>query len=289
MDTANKEKSLPPALLARLAKRGIVATGANPSAVASTLSQATLPSAPSVAPSSPPAPSVAPSSPQPAVTTDPGPCPHLDAHAFDPQGLPPGWREARDTARGLPYFYHPLKGFRSWNLPPGSGPHWLPEGWRVGHDATGHRYYYNKQLCRTIYDHPVLLDVTPVEAPTSVDNMFRSSTTWAGCQPGFVFKKGLKGVGYYWDDVSTEARIASTSSRPPVVGVASRPAAPVSQVVSRTVESTLGLAPGEGASAVRKSSSTQGGASFPHGVDPMDPSAYSDAKKGGWGVGLGRE
>eukprot|EP00891_Asterochloris_glomerata_P007943 jgi/Astpho2/7943/e_gw1.00118.47.1_t len=80
---------------------------------------------------------------------------------------------------------------------------------------------------------------------------FVPATTFSGQRAGYAFKLGPLGLGYYRDSGSAALEV---SMRPPLHG--------------------------SGRGGGRK------GRAMPAGVDPMDPSAYSDAPKGGWSSGL---
>ncbi|CAG9467559.1 unnamed protein product [Pedinophyceae sp. YPF-701] len=259
-------KDLPPALLERLKKRGLV-NHARPQEQQEPQAPPGASEAERDAHGAPPA-AAQPATPPLAPPAHP---PHGDYGAWDALGLPPDWREARCPASNATYFYRPATGDRSWLPPRDSQPRWLPEGWRVARDPeTGHRYYCNKRQGLSQYDHPDCAAPVP-SAPAESAGVFSASRTWQGIRPGYCFKKGPRGLGYYWDDPAAhDAAGDAPAAKRPAAAPAGERAAPKA--------APAGTSPaGPPAKRAR---------TFSNAIDPMDPASYSDAPRGGWSAGL---
>jgi len=108
-------------------------------------------------------------------TTDDPPSPKRSCQEAP---LPAGWDEAFDPTYRQTYYYNSQTGERSWTKP-GQTP--LPTNWYEGIDQnSGYVYYYN-----------------PVEQITQWQPPFYPSAEFCGDSPGYVFKKGELGLGYY--------------------------------------------------------------------------------------------
>lgn len=162
--------------------------------------------------------------------------------------LPPGWGCAFDWAYRLPYFYNPWTGVRTWNHPLGM----------MVAAAGGGGYHHH--------------------APALLLPPFDPSATFTGARPGWAFKMGGRGLGYYRDGEDDGEGGRGHHHHPP--------AAPPPS-----------LAPVPDHHAHHRGGARGRGGPPPHqppppppppagSVDPMDPSAYSDAPRGGWGSGL---
>lgn len=260
-DAPPPKKALPPLLVARLAARGLKIKPAEPAA--------------EEAAARPPPPPP----PPPTTTTPP-----LLLHPAASPPLPPGWYPAFDVRYGVPYFFNPDTGARSW-IPPGFPPPprhpaaaGLPEGWDVGVDGRrgGSIYYYCVQTGERTWDRPGGGggggggDGAPT--PTAPD--FAPSPSFTGPRPGCVFKMGPKGLGYYADvrRDGVQAAGTPTAARGSIGPAAPPSAAPPPAAAPRPA---VKRAPAPPPQPTRKQE-----------IDPMDPAAYSDAPVGGWGSGL---
>ena len=124
---------------------------------------------------------------------------------------------------------------------------------------------------------------SPAAAP------FLPAQNFAGARPGYVFKAGSAGTGYYLDT-------------PPTPGTASAEAAQTAaparmSAVDRLLARQKGEGAGSGEKKVSRLEKVQAeqaarhaqrarGAAAKEALDPMDVSSYSDAPRGGWTVGL---
>lgn len=220
-------RSLPAALQARLAKRGI-------------LPQATIAAPPAI--THPKKPAAAPPKPLPA-----------------PADLQPGWRCALDPEHERVFYYNLSTGVRTW-IKPSTGPP-LPPGWIEVQDAnTGGSYFCSVRVGQSQWHHPSIVGGAavgvaprPMAHSGAASAAFIPSQSFVGPRPGYVFKRGPQGVGYYADQPG---------------------AAPVEQ------------RPVQGAQGGRSFGRRRGGDNNDGELDPMDPAAYSDAPRGGWAQGL---
>lgn len=249
------KKQLPAALLARLKKRGIVRDAGGGAAAA-----------------------------EPAATRgETG-----EAGGAAAQELPLGWQEAFDTTYNHPYWFNASTGERSWVRPGAAAPSGapadtaeaggaaedeapLPPGWKAAQDPrTGITYYSNRALNVTQWTRPegpaaVAASGAPADLALDADGdaNFLAASAFKGAKPGYVFKKGTAGLGYYRDDDA--GRDASGTGR----AAAADPAVKRKRVLPIEQQA--------------KRHQKRGTSSF---HDPMDPSSYSDAPKGGWSIGL---
>lgn len=291
-------RNLPPALRARLIKRGIIKDAGGGDA-APAVAAGDDGSAAAAADGAPPAAAAA---GVPAGVRVLGPLPDL----------PVGWLAAVDGTYSATYYYNPATGERSWTKPcPG-----LPEGWVDAADpATGTRYYCNAKLGLSQWHHP-LQQPPPVAAAApapaaaaAAGGLFIAAASFTGARPGYVFKSGSKGLGYYQDftpaglapaaaaaAAGVGVAAAATAAAGPTVaaGVVAGPAVYSSSAVSRTQEdrgpkktklekiAEMQAARNAALSKSGRGRAKQGGDE----LDPMDPASYSDAPRGGWGTGI---
>ncbi|PSC67097.1 WW domain-binding 4 isoform X3 [Micractinium conductrix] len=94
---------------------------------------------------------------------------------------------------------------------------------------------------------------------------------FGGARAGYVFKVGPSGLGYYLDRPDTNKRLGEREA------AAAGAQAPRGPVVTRPPIASGGA----GGAAKRGRFQGKGEA-----LDPMDPSSYSDAPRGGWSSGL---
>ncbi|PSC68224.1 poly-glutamine tract-binding [Micractinium conductrix] len=200
--------------------------------------------------------------------------------------LPPGWYQASDPTYNRVYFYNPTTGDRSWTRPAASI---LPPGWTEGKDpSSGATYFYNSATGQTQWERPMGGSTAPraaaaAAAPTAaaaahtVANgaeegpLYLPAMQFGGARAGYVFKVGPSGLGYYLDRPDTNKRLGEREA------AAAGAQAPRGPVVTRPPIASGGA----GGAAKRGRFQGKGEA-----LDPMDPSSYSDAPRGGWSSGL---
>ncbi|KAJ1286803.1 hypothetical protein BS78_03G380000 [Paspalum vaginatum] len=216
------------------------------------------------------------------------------------QELPPGWVEAKDPTSGAPYFYNQSTGVSQWDCP-GSVVNtmqhqvspFLPENWEEAIDkSTGQKYYYNTKTQATRWEPPTSVDtsVTPHgPANTTVDPVGQTADIW-NSQMQRCLGCGGWGVGLVqpWGYCNHCTRVQNL----PFQQYPSYP--------NNTVHANGNNAPKTQGNVAAKERATS---KPPFGkpnkkdhrkrnrpeddeLDPMDPSSYSDAPRGGWVVGL---
>ncbi|KAK1361409.1 Poly-glutamine tract-binding protein [Heracleum sosnowskyi] len=216
-----------------------------------------------------------------------------------PKNLPPEWIETCDPASGSLYYYNQKSGKSQWERPveaslnsepPSSSP--LPADWQVLFDeTTGKNYYYNTKTFVTQWEQPGLSHQVPVNHYSKVSG--KEANENQGDQPS-AFKKCLGcggwGVGLVqtWGYCNHCTRLLNLPQ-----GQSS-----YVQKEQQTfhTESTTGdsenifsinrssVKPPMGKST--KKDSRKRAHTEEDELDPMDPSSYSDAPRGGWVVGL---
>mmetsp|Transcript_7540 Transcript_7540/g.14814 ORF Transcript_7540/g.14814 Transcript_7540/m.14814 type:complete len:277 (-) Transcript_7540:75-905(-) len=246
------KKSLPPALLARLKARGVVQD------VQPTAPPPTVEDSASTSGSSNKVASLPPLPPPPAFPAPPA----------DP--LPDGWFESFCEKHQRTYYYHPITRERTWLRP---ATNLLP-GWGRSFDPrSGREYFY----------HPAsgLRQWHRADAPDFIE-----SETFQGRHERYVFCKGPRGIGYYLDDPAAEFRSSflSTRAQPTVRSDAELLAETAAEARNRQQRIAEMQAKRNEGRQIR--GKVVGRGRGEDELDPMDPSAYSDAPKGGWSVGL---
>ncbi|GAB4821496.1 hypothetical protein N2152v2_008542 [Parachlorella kessleri] len=291
-------KNLPPALRARLAARGILPKGGTAKEAATAVEAAPAPAA---AVARAPAAIAAPVASAPAAAAA--------------ESLPPGWAEAVDPTYNHTYYYNASTGERCWTRPKVEQP--LPPGWVEASDPrTGLPYFSNPATGQTQWERPSataapVAEATPAGASapaaaaaaaaaaggTAGGELYYAAASFGGARPGYVFKMGPLGVGYYRDAPDTNRLLGEISS-------ATQPAAPDARR-GATLPGSAVLSGGGAMAAAGGSGGGGGRPPHPPGsrqqqarhrgqqgrrgpeeIDPMDPAAYSDAPRGGWGSGL---
>lgn len=215
--------------------------------------------------------------------------------------LPVGWIEARDPTSGALYYYNGSSGKSQWERPieaPAqvsgvcSG---LPEYWQeVLDESTGQKYYYNSQTNVSQWEHPSKPQQVPIQHHDRAVANNATNVTWVGQASTFqrCIECGGWGVGLVqsWGYCKHCTRVLNL---------------PQSQYLSANVERQQQTSGDAGATedTDKKFQSQRSSFKPPMSksnkkdkrkrtydeddeLDPMDPSSYSDAPRGGWVVGL---
>ncbi|XP_059280252.1 uncharacterized protein LOC132034050 [Lycium ferocissimum] len=215
--------------------------------------------------------------------------------------LPVGWIEARDPTSGALYYYNESSGKSQWERPieaPAlvarvcSG---LPEYWQeVLDESTGQKYYYNSQTNVSQWEHPSKPQQVAIHHHDRAVASNATNVTWVD-QASTIqrcIECGGWGVGLVqsWGYCKHCTRVLKL---------------PQSQYLSAYVERQQPTSGDAGATEdPEKKFQTQRSTFKPpmsksnkkdkrkrtydedDELDPMDPSSYSDAPRGGWVVGL---
>ncbi|GER38737.1 WW domain-containing protein [Striga asiatica] len=211
--------------------------------------------------------------------------------------LPPGWIEAADPGSGAVFYYNSSSGTSQWERPTEAAPvsaastPSLSEDWIVSFDeASGQKYYYNKKTNVSQWDHPgTQQKFTPqhhertVSANAAGGNSVNQSSNFPKCMGCGGWGLGLV---QSWGYCNHCTRLHNL---------------PQSQYLSAPVENhTQAAKQGESDKKFPKNRSDtkpplsrgykkenkKRAYSEDDDLDPMDPSSYSDAPRGGWVVGL---
>lgn len=227
-----------------------------------------------------------------------------DRHSEDPKAtsaefmgnekLPPGWVKAKDPGSGAFYYYNESTGRSQWEKPgeasltqQSTTVLCLPDSWVEALDeTTGHKYYYNTKTKVSQWKHPnstqkVVSDQL-VSSVGHVDDQSSNLPRCMGC--------GGWGVGLVqaWSYCSHCTRVLNL---------------PQCQYLSSNLINQQSSAPHPRENSDKMASKQRASWKPPidkgnkkmgkkraheedDELDPMDPSSYSDAPRGGWVVGL---
>ncbi|CAH9128445.1 unnamed protein product [Cuscuta epithymum] len=196
--------------------------------------------------------------------------------------LPPGWIEAHDPASGVAYYYDANTGKSQWEKPI---PPQIPENWQeLVDETTGQKYYYNTLTNVSQWENPFTFKQTALQLHDA------NTTTNMGQQSSILPKcKGCGGWGVSlvqsWGYCRHCTRVLNL---------------PQSQYLLENAESKQHTnASGPKEDSEKKFQKQRSSFKPPTGkgdrrdnrkrthsededLDPMDPSSYSDAPRGGW-------
>ncbi|KAK8588850.1 hypothetical protein V6N13_087746 [Hibiscus sabdariffa] len=207
-----------------------------------------------------------------------------------PQKLPPGWVEAEDPSSGASYYYNESIGKSQWERPVGTSSSTItPSATRLVGDwvealdeTTGHKYYYNTKTNISQWECPDVLQQFASQHPGSrvSENTVNQNLASRSSNLDKCIGCGGWGVGLVrvWGYCNHCTRVLNL---------------PQSQSLSTVMDSQQNKAPkprssgrppvGKGS---RKDKRKHAYNDDDDELDPMDPSSYSDAPRGGWIVGL---
>ncbi|KAL3641738.1 hypothetical protein CASFOL_012553 [Castilleja foliolosa] len=213
--------------------------------------------------------------------------------------LPPGWIEARDPENGAVFYYNESLGRSQWErpaeaatfsvpaIPPGPPP--LLEDWIEAFDeTTGQKYYYNKKTNVSQWVYPdVQQQVTPPHHEKTVlsdavgGNLGDGSSTFPKCMGcggwglGLVQSWGLCNHCTRFVNLPQSQYLSA-----PATVAATQQGGSEKKLSKQRSDTKPPLGRGNKKDNKKRSFSED------DELDPMDPSAYSDAPRGGWVVGL---
>ncbi|XP_075638879.1 uncharacterized protein LOC142610824 [Castanea sativa] len=205
--------------------------------------------------------------------------------------LPPGWVEAKDPASGALYYYNEKTQKSQWERPVGASavtqhpsPSSLPESWVESLDeTTGHKYYYNTKTHVSQWEHP---DSSQQVTSKDYDSMLpRSGADVNQDNRSSELEKCMEcggwGVGLVqmWGYCNHCTRVLNL---PQCQYLSTRSSDQQQTNNSEKPRSNWKPPMGKGS----KKSGRKRAYAEDDELDPMDPSSYSDAPRGGWVVGL---
>ncbi|XP_014514287.1 uncharacterized protein LOC106772409 isoform X2 [Vigna radiata var. radiata] len=203
------------------------------------------------------------------------------------QKLPPGWVEAKDPGSGACYYYNESTGKSQWEKPQESylteqspSSSHLPENWVESLDeTTGHKYYYNTKTHVSQWERPNLAH------EVSVGDGYDQSSNLPRCMGCGGWGVGLVQAWGYCNHCTRVLNLPQCQYLSSSLNNQQSSAAHPSQISDNksNKERTSSKPPFH-------KGSRKGGKKRAHAeddeLDPMDPSSYSDAPRGGWVVGL---
>ncbi|QCE03074.1 polyglutamine-binding protein 1 [Vigna unguiculata] len=202
------------------------------------------------------------------------------------QKLPPGWVEAKDPESGACYYYNESTGKSQWEKPQESylteqspSSSHLPENWVESLDeTTGHKYYYNTKTHVSQWERPNLA------RKVSVGDGHDQSSNLPRCMGCGGWGVGLVQAWAYCNHCTRALNLPQCQYLSLSLNNQQSSAAHPSQISDNksNKERTSSKPPFH--------KGRKGGKKRAHAeddeLDPMDPSSYSDAPRGGWVVGL---
>ncbi|KAG8378225.1 hypothetical protein BUALT_Bualt08G0115600 [Buddleja alternifolia] len=225
--------------------------------------------------------------------------------AQSPQGaqlgnLPPGWIETRDPENGALFYYNASSGISQWERPKDVASNSvlarppLPEDWIEAFDETsGQKYYYNRKTNVSQWKHPdgqQQVTSQPLDKTVSTHAMNGN----LGDQPS-MFPKcmgcGGWGVGLVqsWGYCNHCTRLHNLPQSQYLFATVTNQLQPTTAAINsdaeqRSFKQRSDTKPPLGRG--YKKDSKKRSYTDDDELDPMDPSSYSDAPRGGWVVGL---
>ncbi|KAF7819172.1 Polyglutamine-binding protein 1 [Senna tora] len=214
--------------------------------------------------------------------------------------LPPGWVEAKDPASGAFYYYNETTGKSQWERPveaslnvQSPSPKPLPENWVEALDeTTGHRYYYNTKTHVSQWKHPnsAQENVTgrsDLSSSTYEGNVGENdqSTKFPRCMGCGGWGVGLVQAWGYCNHCTRVLNLPQCEYLSSSLSNQQSSAAHLSESSDKkdSRHRSSGKPPFDKGS--RRGGKKRAFAEDDE-LDPMDPSSYSDAPRGGWVVGL---
>ncbi|KAL8162314.1 hypothetical protein V2J09_013803 [Rumex salicifolius] len=209
--------------------------------------------------------------------------------------LPPGWVEAKDPESGAAFYYNATTGTSQWERPvevssglqtPTCAP--LPQDWMETLDeSTGQKYYYNKATHVSQWEHPSLPKASSQDAECNGSKNVAGDAQLGQLTPERCLGCGGWGLGLVqaWGHCKHCTRVLNLPQSRYLATTENRQQEFSNNIqdpgVSSKQRSNTKPPMGRGKKDHRKRTFSEDDE-----LDPMDPSAYSDAPRGGWVVGL---
>ncbi|CAL1352273.1 unnamed protein product [Linum trigynum] len=215
--------------------------------------------------------------------------------------LLPGWAEAKDPTTGVPYYYNERTGVTQWERPletpptkQGPLPLALPGNWvETVDETTGHKYYFNTKTQVSQWEHPHSSSVLAAQRASAMNTvktdpvvMNEQSSYHTRCTECGGWGVGLVQSWGYCNHCTRELNLPQSEYITPNY-----------QRQASTFGNSNGNHSNKGAEkrpngrppfgkGNNKKESRKRSYTEDDELDPMDPSSYSDAPRGGWVVGL---
>ncbi|EXC30739.1 Polyglutamine-binding protein 1 [Morus notabilis] len=232
------------------------------------------------------------------------------ARVMEKTNLPLGWVEAKDPASGVSYYYNETTGNSQWKRPvetssivqPPIQP--LPEDWIMALDeTTGHKYYYNTKTHISQWECPSSSQQAKTQHFVNKASENASNVSWHLQQSGMPggdqssdlqrcmgcggWGVGLVQVWGYCNHCTRVLNLPQSQFLTANVNNHRHNGNPVEAKGDsdrNTPKQRSNWKPPMGKGGKRES--RKRAYSEDDELDPMDPSSYSDAPRGGWVVGL---
>lgn len=215
------------------------------------------------------------------------------SQAIVPGKLPPGWVEANDLASGVTYYYHEISGKSQWERPveassslkAPSGTQ-LPEDWvEVLDETSGQKYYYHTKNQVSTWERPGKSQPNETQhvEPAAANNtpnvgalMLNKCMGCGGWGVGLVQSWG------YCVHCTRVLNLPECQYLPATMRNQLQTTNSINSNGDSAKRSSAKPPIGKG----NKKDSRKRSHADDDELDPMDPSSYSDAPRGGWVVGL---
>ncbi|XP_071703438.1 uncharacterized protein [Rutidosis leptorrhynchoides] len=210
-----------------------------------------------------------------------------------PSTLPPGWIESRDPSTGCLFYYHAQSGKSQWEKPVGtslntqspSSSSFLLDDWQEVLDETsGCKYYYNSKTNVSQWEHPGSSQKSAVGQQVNTESGFAANPN---LNRQSLEQKKCSGCGGWgldlvqsWGYCCHCTRVLELPEKQYLSMIAASQS--TDDAANSRPRSSTKPPLGKG----NKKDSKKRSHAEDDELDPMDPSSYSDAPRGGWVVGL---
>ncbi|RDX93065.1 Polyglutamine-binding protein 1, partial [Mucuna pruriens] len=216
------------------------------------------------------------------------------AEVVEKEKLPPGWVEAKDPGSGACYYYNESTGKSQWEKPhesylteqSPSSSH-LPENWvETLDETTGHKYYYNTKTHVSQWEHPNLAQkVVSNHSDLSVGGGHARSSNLPRCMGCGGWGVGLVQAWGYCNHCTRVLNLPQCQYLSSSLNNQQSNAAHPCEISDKKASKQRSTSKPPFDKGSRKGGKKRAYAEDDE-LDPMDPSSYSDAPRGGWVVGL---
>uniref|UniRef100_A0A6M2EMP8 Polyglutamine-binding protein 1 n=1 Tax=Populus davidiana TaxID=266767 RepID=A0A6M2EMP8_9ROSI len=219
--------------------------------------------------------------------------------AVEIRKLPPGWVEAKDPASGASYYYHGSTGKTQWERPtdmpsttwtPSPLPH-LEDWVETLDETTGHKYYYNTKTHVSQWQHPKSSQLASQHSHISYSgNASSGNQDNRSSEPKKCIECGGWGLGVVqtWGYCNHCTRVLNLPQCQYMMYNLNNQQQNLANSKGDLEKNAPKQRPnwkppvGKG----NRRESKKRAYNDDDELDPMDPSSYSDAPRGGWVVGL---
>ncbi|KAK7344912.1 hypothetical protein VNO77_15140 [Canavalia gladiata] len=216
------------------------------------------------------------------------------AEVMENEKLPPGWVVAKDPGSGALYYYNESTGKSQWQKPheaslteqSPSSSH-LPENWVEALDeTTGHKYYYNTKTHVSQWQCPSFAqDVVSHHSDLSIGGGYDQSSNLPRCMGCGGWGVGLVQAWHYCNHCTRVLNLPQCQYLSASLNNQQSSAAHSDEISDKRASKQRSSSKPPFDKGSRKGGKKRAYAEDDE-LDPMDPSSYSDAPRGGWVMGL---